>query len=411
MEPELIVVGVDGSPGSVEALRWAAAEVGFRNARLRVVTTWEYPYAYTGIPDGEMMMPVGQIEAGARACLDSSVDDAIDDPRQREAVERLVVSGHPSHVLRKQSEHADMVVVGARGHGGFLGLLVGSTADQLVRHAACPVVVVRERGIRRESEAAVKAQRRQQGSMEIRRTVITETFALSTVQSVGEPENADLADQVRTRVGPLIRRLNLPRIHVMAEGKRVLLHGDVGTEADAAAIEAEVAGLDVVESVESHLHIGLIPGDSRPSDFSTPASAMMTQLLQAAEAIGISGEPARAAVWGALTAVLEQIPPDERRHVLDHFPLDVSAFVKPRRRFGDENIHWQSELELEAAAALRGGISLDDAEMLVPEVIGLLRKFVPEEDRDVQATLHAHLRELWQRSTVADTVITDEAWL
>lgn len=115
MEPELIVVGVDGSPGSVEALRWAAAEVGFRNARLRVVTTWEYPYAYTGIPDGEMMMPVGQIEAGARACLDSSVDDAIDDPRQREAVERLVVSGHPSHVLRKQSEHADMVVVGARG--------------------------------------------------------------------------------------------------------------------------------------------------------------------------------------------------------------------------------------------------------------------------------------------------------
>jgi len=263
---------------------------------------------------------------------------------------------------------------------------------------------------KKESEAAVKAQR-QHPSMEVRRTVITEAFFLSTVRSAGEPENADLADQVRTRVGPLIKRLNLPRIHIMAEGKRVLLHGDVGSEADAVAIEAEVAGLAHVDSVESHLHIGLIPGDSRPSDSSTPASSMMTQLLKAAEAIGLSGEPARAAAWGAMTAVLEQIPPDERRHVIDHFPLDVSAFVKPRRRFGDENIHWQSELELEAAVALRGGISLDDAEMLVPSVIGLLRKFVPEEDRDVQATLHTHLRELWQRSTAEETAITDEAWL
>lgn len=140
---EKIVVGVDGSKESLDALRWAVAETKLRSASLSAVCVWEYPYAYTGIPDGEMVMPVETVETGARSTLDSAIDTIVDDPDVRESIERVVVCGNPAHVLREQSKGAELLVVGARGRGGFLGLLLGSTSDALARHAECPVVVVR----------------------------------------------------------------------------------------------------------------------------------------------------------------------------------------------------------------------------------------------------------------------------
>jgi BON domain len=232
--------------------------------------------------------------------------------------------------------------------------------------------------------------------VEIRRIVVTETFSISAVLLDEAPENADLADRVRSQIGPLVKELDLPRIHVMAEGRRVLLHGEVATESDAVTLEDAVASLAGVESVESHLHVGLLPGDTRPSDAIPEPSPMMAALLAAGEAIGLQAQAAEAAVWGAITAVLEQIPADERRHLIAHFPFDVAMMIKPRRRFGDEDLHWDTEVELHAAAALRGGIGLDDAKALLPRVIGVLREFVPEEDVDVQATLRTYLRELWR---------------
>lgn len=58
-------------------------------------------------------------------------------------VERAERCAHATSVLRTESKDATMIVVGARGHGGFIGMLLGSTSDQLVKHASCPVVVVR----------------------------------------------------------------------------------------------------------------------------------------------------------------------------------------------------------------------------------------------------------------------------
>jgi BON domain-containing protein len=82
-----------------------------------------------------------------------------------------------------------------------------------------------------------------------------------------DPGVADpvLADRVRSALGPIEKRLDLPRVHVMVERHVVLLHGDVGTEAQAREIEEAVGAVSGVRGVESHLHVGLLRSDTRPS--------------------------------------------------------------------------------------------------------------------------------------------------
>ncbi len=236
---------------------------------------------------------------------------------------------------------------------------------------------------------------------------VTGVLTVTTIrESVDHPEGPDLADRVRTELGPLVKELDLPRIHVMAEGTVVLLHGDVGSVAEAERIEDAVARLPGVSVVESHLHVGLLPGDSRPSDGHAhpERSEMLGALMATAESIGISGAPAAAAVRGTLNAVLNQIPQNERTQLEGHFPKDVRAFARARRLIGEDARHWKTELALDAASSLRGGISIEDAEVLVPAVIGVVRRFVPEEDADVEATLHRRIRELWDMSVDPNAV-------
>lgn len=75
-----------------------------------------------------------------------------------------------------------------------------------------------------------------------------------------------LADRIRSSLGPIEKRLDLPRIHVMVEKHVALLHGDVATPADADELVAAVERVPGVAGVESRLHVGLIPGDTRPSE-------------------------------------------------------------------------------------------------------------------------------------------------
>lgn len=74
-----------------------------------------------------------------------------------------------------------------------------------------------------------------------------------------------LADRIRSVLGPVEKRLDIPHIHVMVERHIALLHGDVASAAQAAELQRVVAGVSGVHAVESHLHIGLITGDTRPS--------------------------------------------------------------------------------------------------------------------------------------------------
>ena len=135
-----IVVGVDDSANARAALEWAIAEARVRKATLSAVAAWHEPYI-----GGTAMVPLpvdpASLEEGHQRALDAviaSVDRREDDP----PIETRLIRGTATAALLEAAEDADLLVVGARGQGGFLGLLLGSVSQQVVLHAPCPVVVV-----------------------------------------------------------------------------------------------------------------------------------------------------------------------------------------------------------------------------------------------------------------------------
>ena len=149
-----IVVGVDGSAGSRAALRWALDDLVRRGGgKLHVVHVWEYPIAAMApSPIGTVVPPADEMRAAAEEALDSILSDAGlgEGGSVPQGVELVptVREGAPAGVLLDLSRDvdADLVVVGARGRGGFVGLLLGSVATQVVNHARVPTVVVPPEG-------------------------------------------------------------------------------------------------------------------------------------------------------------------------------------------------------------------------------------------------------------------------
>jgi nucleotide-binding universal stress UspA family protein len=133
-----IVVGVDGSPSSVQALRWALEQARLTGAPVCAVSAWALPASPTWLAVEE---DADYWEEGARTVLDDAIKDATGDAEAL-PVQREVVGGHPAKVLIDASTDAGLLVVGSRGHGGFTGLLLGSVSQHVVAHASCPVVVV-----------------------------------------------------------------------------------------------------------------------------------------------------------------------------------------------------------------------------------------------------------------------------
>lgn len=142
-----IVVGVDGSDESKEALRWAVDEARLRGDTLHATYVWSYPYPYVSAP---LLAPpvstiaISDVRESAEAMLDSVLDEVLGDAPGVE-VERAAVEGVPALVLVEAAKGADLLVLGSRGHGGFSGLLLGSVSQQCAHHAECPVVIVRPR--------------------------------------------------------------------------------------------------------------------------------------------------------------------------------------------------------------------------------------------------------------------------
>ena len=137
-----IVVGVDGSSGSREALRFAVEEARLRNAALRVVTAWHVsPMAYSG--GFAVSVDPHDFEESAKAVGKEALA-ALREETVGVVVERLAKEGQAAQVLLAEAQGADLLVVGSRGHGGFAGLLLGSVSQQVAHHASCPVVIVTE---------------------------------------------------------------------------------------------------------------------------------------------------------------------------------------------------------------------------------------------------------------------------
>jgi nucleotide-binding universal stress UspA family protein len=140
-----IVVGVDGSEGSLEALRWAADEARLRGAKLVAVHAWSAPYAPAMPGIGEpAALPVDRtvVQQAADEALEASLREA-GVTREGIELERAVIEDSPAYALLDQAEDADLLVVGSRGHGRIAGALLGSISQQVAQHAPCPVVIVR----------------------------------------------------------------------------------------------------------------------------------------------------------------------------------------------------------------------------------------------------------------------------
>jgi nucleotide-binding universal stress UspA family protein len=132
-----IVVGVDGSPASLDALEWGVRQGALTGAAVEAVTAWHYPMTYGGYP-----VDAGtDWQANAQAIQDTAVKEALGD--EATSLVRRVAQGHPVSVLLDAAVDADLLVVGSRGHGGFVGMLLGSVSEHAVAHARCAVVVIK----------------------------------------------------------------------------------------------------------------------------------------------------------------------------------------------------------------------------------------------------------------------------
>ena len=220
------------------------------------------------------------------------------------------------------------------------------------------------------------------------------------MSSQPEPTGADdvLADRVRSTLGPLEKRLDLPHVHVTVEKRVVLRHGDVGTEQDAAALEEATADVAGVEGVRSYLHVGLGPGDTRPSQGRrrpAPSPAMERLLAAARHAGELDDERARAAVRGVLATLAERLPKKERHHLLSHLPADVRAVAQPPRRRGSEEGRVATAAEFVATMATLARLDSGEDEYIAESVLGALRLLVAEEAADVAAALPPDLQRYW----------------
>ena len=131
-----IVVGVDGSEHGNAALRWAVEEATVHEGEIVAVFAWQMPFI--GIPGA---FDRDEMERVCKIFLEEAVAGVIRDSRV--PVTKLVAEGDVSASLIAAAKHADMLVLGSRGRGGFAGLKLGSVSQECVQHAACPVVIIK----------------------------------------------------------------------------------------------------------------------------------------------------------------------------------------------------------------------------------------------------------------------------
>jgi len=133
-----IVVGVDASEESKDALRWAAGYAASIGASLDVVHAWHVSDEHAWL---QSLPPPANPTDVARKALGAVVDEVVSPGTV--AVNCEVVEGHAAQVLVKAARGAEMLVMGDRGFGGFDGLLLGSVSGQCAMHAPCSVVIIR----------------------------------------------------------------------------------------------------------------------------------------------------------------------------------------------------------------------------------------------------------------------------
>ena len=135
-----IIVGIDGSDHSGQALEWSMKEAEIRHAPLTVITVHPVIAGFSG---RAVAYPTDDALADkARETAQEEVDKTLARLGGPGPETVQGVSGFPAEVLITAGRDADMIVVGSRGSGGFRSLLLGSVSSQVTHHAQCPVVVI-----------------------------------------------------------------------------------------------------------------------------------------------------------------------------------------------------------------------------------------------------------------------------
>jgi len=133
-----IVVGVDGSEGSLRALLWAVGEAHDRGGSVQAIMAYDWPGT-------EAAMLAGLGPEGEAARAEEILAKAIEGVRGQYkevpiATEALL--GNAAHRLADASKDADVLVVGSHGHSRLHNAVLGSVSEDSIRHAHCPIVVV-----------------------------------------------------------------------------------------------------------------------------------------------------------------------------------------------------------------------------------------------------------------------------
>ena len=137
-----IVVGVDGSPSSRAALRWAVSQAALDGGVVDAVLAWQIPALlrnYTWPPI--YLEEAGDFETAARKTLEAVISEEIE-PADRQLVTSRVVKGHPAQVLLGAAADADLLVVGSRGRSAAARARLGSVCLHCLKHARCPVLIM-----------------------------------------------------------------------------------------------------------------------------------------------------------------------------------------------------------------------------------------------------------------------------
>jgi nucleotide-binding universal stress UspA family protein len=137
-----IVVGVDGSKESAQAVDFAFDQAATTGARIVAAHAWHSPPSTYEGGFGPLMFDQAEVEEASRLLVAESLAGAVADHPDIE-VETRLMTGQPARALLALGESADLIVVGSRGRGGFTGLLLGSVSQGVLHHARVPVAVVR----------------------------------------------------------------------------------------------------------------------------------------------------------------------------------------------------------------------------------------------------------------------------
>lgn len=133
-----IVVGVDGSPSSKHALRWAIGQAQLTESIVDAVICWLHPVMYGRAP---MTIDPRPGRAAEQTLAQAITEVAGENPSAE--IRQSALLGNAAEVLLERSRGAELLIVGTRGHGRLTSAMVGSVSRQCVQHALCPVVVVR----------------------------------------------------------------------------------------------------------------------------------------------------------------------------------------------------------------------------------------------------------------------------